>query len=151
MCPYMENLDVCPYMGNLVVCPHVGKPYSVSIHEKPWGVSIHGKHGCVSIPESVSEGGCPYMKSLGSVHTQGVNKGKGNVHTRKSECAPRFVSILDSVKNGLVYISYAYVCLCTPTRFLYFVARIVAPSRELCPGGWWMFYGCYTMSQPIFP
>ena len=28
-----------------------------------------------------------------------------NVHTRTSECAPRFVSILDSAKNGLVYTS----------------------------------------------
>ena len=77
----MENLVVSIHGKPRSVSIH-GKPYSVSIHEKPYSVSIHGKPGCVSIPESVSEGGCPYMKSLGSVHTQGVNKGKGNVHTR---------------------------------------------------------------------
>ena len=91
VCPYVENLIACPYMKNLVCVSIFGKPWGVSIHgkprcvsihEKPWGVSIHGKPGCVSIPESVSEGGCPYMKSLGCGHTQGVHKGKGNVHTR---------------------------------------------------------------------
>ena len=42
-------------------------------------MSIHNR---ITRHESEREGGCPYMKSLGCGHTQGVNKGKGNVHTR---------------------------------------------------------------------